>query len=215
MLPKMRKKEIEFIKKTLLDVSDSKHSMNVLEWGSGGSTVFFTDFLRKHNVNYTWISLEYNTEWFNKVNDAIKKDKSVNLILFDVGNGNLKQTNISMDDYVYYPLTLNIRFDVIIIDGRKRRRCLEVARKIWTEGGVVLLHDAHRKYYQCAFEFYKNARLVQPYLWMATNKTPSMYKKISNYFVIVSYSMIRMIDRYVKSFARRFTRFFDTYIIIF
>ena len=67
---------------------------------------------------------------------------------------------IDMDDYVDYPRRLGRQFDLILVDGRKRRRCLIEASHLMKPGGVTLLHDAHREYYACAFEeFYVQSRI--------------------------------------------------------
>ncbi len=58
MLPWMNAKDISIIEQTLLNLN--KQNINVLEWGAGCSTEYFTNFLKKHNIKYNWISIEYN-----------------------------------------------------------------------------------------------------------------------------------------------------------
>jgi hypothetical protein len=45
----------------------------------------------------------------------------------------------NLDDYVRLPGTLGLRFHVLVVDGRKRRRCLEEAASLLEEGGVAML----------------------------------------------------------------------------
>ena len=54
---------------------------------------------------------------------------------------------LPLDEYVDYPTLLGLKFDFVIVDGRKRRRCIEVSKKIVSEDGVIILHDAQRPYY--------------------------------------------------------------------
>ena len=56
--PMMWKAEVRAIERILLACPSDV--IEILEWGSGGSTVYFTQFLKKHGRNYKWTSLEYN-----------------------------------------------------------------------------------------------------------------------------------------------------------
>lgn len=157
--PWMSSEDIKIIEKLLLGYNN----VSILEWGSGGSTKFFTNFLNHHKISYSWVSIEYNKKWYEKVS---KWDmKNVKIYLFDCKNNNLKQKDTNMDDYINFPLSLKEKFDVIFVDGRKRRRCLINSTKILAQNGVVVLHDAHRKYYHCAFENFKTHKFLSKSLW--------------------------------------------------
>ena len=180
MKPLMTQHEIRHIKKLLLSLGAKNSKVRVLEWGSGGSTVYFTQFLKRQNIPYLWRSVEYNKGWYEKVQQELSGDKNTRLALFDVGNRSLRQRNIPMEEYIKYPSTLGEAFDLIIVDGRKRRRCLLEADKILSPDGVVLLHDAQRKHYQCAFSVYRNHTFVGVYLWKGNNKKVGIIKKVFN-----------------------------------
>jgi len=153
-LPYMTKREREIMCDCLLAVAHRcSPPMRILEWGSGGSTVFFTDLLASHGIGYEWLSLEYNAGWHEKVSAAVE-GRPVEVKLFDVGNNDLFQRHTDMDDYVDYPASLGTRYDFILVDGRKRRRCLLEGVSLVTPVGVVALHDAYRKRYHCALEAY-------------------------------------------------------------
>lgn len=161
MKPWMDEKDIREIENILLNKKSKK--LDILEWGSGGSTEYFTNFLIKSNIQFSWTSLEYNKSWYEKV---LKLNlKNVILILFDVGNNKLKQRYTNMDDYVNYPISLNKKFDIILVDGRKRRRCMIIASKILKDNGTVLLHDAQRKYYSCSLKYFKWGKFLSKNLW--------------------------------------------------
>ena len=166
MEPWMSFNDIKLIEREIINLN--KPHISVLEWGSGGSTEHFTKFMADNNITYDWVSLEYNCKWYNKVLKCGIPNTEV--VLFDVGNNSLKQRKTNMDEYVKYPLTLGKKFDLILVDGRKRRRCLVNASKIIKPGGIVLLHDAERKYYHCAFDSFYNYKFLSPTLWSGRTK---------------------------------------------
>jgi len=175
----MSPKEIMTMKSIL---SSYGRHLDVLEWGSGGSTVYFTQFLKNKGISYTWTSIEYNKVWYERISDRVKDDKNISLALFDVGNTELKQRNAPMDEYVAYPATLEKKYDVIFVDGRKRRRCLLEATALLKPSGVVLLHDARRTYYHSAFSAYPDSRmLLWTGLWVGKLEGPGFVRRVINF----------------------------------
>jgi len=167
MKPWMTDNDVKLIEREILALN--RTTISVLEWGSGGSTEHFTKFMRDHKIKYEWISIEYNGEWAKKVQSL--KIPNTKVVLFDVGNSSLKQPrNVDMEDYINYPFTLNKKFDLVLVDGRRRRRCLINASKFVKDDGVVLLHDAQRKYYHCAFDNYKWSTFLSKTLWVGGTK---------------------------------------------
>ena len=178
MKPQMTQEEVQVLENILVSFGDR---VDVLEWGSGGSTVYFTKFLKENNIDYTWTSIEYNLIWFNKIKESVKDDPKTNIILFDVGNTQLKQRYTQMDDYISYPSKLDKKYDLIIVDGRKRRRCLIGASKVLKPGGVVILHDARRTYYHCAFSLFPDSRiLLRTGLWQGKLENPRILLRVKN-----------------------------------
>lgn len=171
MKPLMLRGEIRALERALLSLPG--RPLRILEWGSGGSTVYFTDFLRRQNIPYEWTSIEYHKGWHEKVRNAVAEDPHTNVVLFDSGNESILQPNASMDEYVKYPRKLGKTFDFILVDGRKRRRCLLEARGLVADGGFVFLHDAQRKYYHTAFSVFPRSRFVSGRLWLGMVSTPN------------------------------------------
>ena len=156
--------EIRALERALLSLSG--RPLRVLEWGSGGSTVYFTAFLRQHNIPYEWTAIEYNKNWAERVTTELNGDPHAKVVLFDSGNNDILQPDNAMDEYVNYPKTLGVKFDFILVDGRKRRRCLLEAKDLVAPYGFVFLHDAQRTYYHEAFSAYPRGRFVAGRLWM-------------------------------------------------
>ena len=210
----MNKKEVRFVERMLTSFVD--RPIQVLEWGSGGSTAYFSGFLDERSIEYKWVSIEYNRAWYEKVKADVTGNSRVSLVLFDVGNNHLRQRNTDMEEYITYPKTLGTRFDLIIVDGRKRRRCLLEARTLIKENGVVILHDAGRPYYHCAFPHYPDRRFVGPTMWRGkVQKLPHMqiffnqivsvyYRVLFLLFFIPYHRVKRMYSRYLmKKRARQ------------
>ena len=118
--------EINAFKKILL----KREKIAVIEWGSGTSTKFYTDFLRENGIDYTWTAIEHDPEWYEKVKEWIKDDPRVEIKLIPLGTEYISPTNR--------------RFDVALVDGRLRVPCVNHARTI---ADTVYLHDAQRKKY--------------------------------------------------------------------
>lgn len=180
MLPFMSKKEIKKIEDELKSLSIGGGKLKILEWGSGGSTVYFSKFLKNIGIPYKWISIEYNKNWYEKVKNQIEGDPGTDIKLFDVGNNHLRQKNNEMNEYVNYPNTLGEEFDFIFVDGRKRRRCLIEAEKFLKPKGVVFLHDAQRKYYHCAFNIFDGGRFMSMFLWRGDKNIITSQEKMIN-----------------------------------
>ena len=176
----MKGSEVRSLEKVLFGLGKKHGQLKILEWGSGGSTVHFTNFLKQRDIDYEWLSLEYNKDWHAEVQKLKIGDQRTKIILFDVGNTELKQRRTNMDDYVAYPKTLGVKYDFILVDGRKRRRCLLEAGSLLSPDGAVVLHDAHRKYYHCAFLLYPCSRFLRTSLWMGKISRTSFLQKALN-----------------------------------
>jgi hypothetical protein len=158
MKPWMEDYDIEILEDALLSFGNKK--IDVLEWGSGGSTVYFTRFLKTHVVDYSWLSIEYDKVWFDKIRNILMNDTFTELVLFNLDYNN--PSSINRDEYVSFPRKLGKKYDIIIVDGRQRARCLIEAKFLLKPNGLVFLHDAERTKYHYAFTLFKNSKIVSP-----------------------------------------------------
>lgn len=124
MKPMMSQIEVDII----MDLLDNKR--HCLEWGSGGSTVYFP----KLNPYLHWLSVEHNGNWVKKIAPELPDNATV--------------VWVPEDEWYVDCVKHSRTFGFILIDGLHRERCLEIAREIVSEDGVVLLHDAGRQEYQ-------------------------------------------------------------------
>lgn len=166
LAPVMTVREIVHLENLLLqEAAHASGRLDVFEWGAGGSTHYFPSFLRSRGVPFSWVTAEHDPGWAARVASLLEEDglAGVRVKLLDPTEDNPKEEehrSFPMDDYVSYPSKLRRNFDVMIVDGRRRRRCLlEAARRV-VPGGLVVLHDAHRPYYACAFSAYDEHRFT-------------------------------------------------------
>ena len=174
----------------------ARSGLNVLEWGSGRSTLRMTEILRRAQLAHFWVALEHDREFFEEaiepeirrrsdarftfaeaipetdVSVARGAEAGLWVIVFNVGRlrpfrrADRRDRDANLDDYVEFPTRLRRRFDAILIDGRKRRRCLLAAADLLADSGIVVLHDAWRRHYQCAFSAYAYGIFIGDALWV-------------------------------------------------
>lgn len=166
----MAPEEIQVIEECLLEVAREFGPISCLEWGAGGSTLHFASLVASKHQLCHWLAIEYNAKWYEKVCEATSHIRGVDVKLFDVGNPHLRQRYTNMDEYVTYPATLGRKWDFILVDGRKRRRCLLEAQQLLRPNGIVVLHDADREYYHCALDGF-SGEFVLPTVWIGRIKS--------------------------------------------
>ena len=150
MLPMDLNKDGLFYFENLLQRKDK---IDVLEWGTGKGTKYFTELLDNAGVDYTWTGMEHDERWYEQVKQWCGKNKRVKLVLADKDS----------EEY----LKPEGKFDLIYVDGRNRVKCLQHAKSILNPGGVVLLHDAQRTRYSEGFRGYdwRFIGVEDPLLW--------------------------------------------------
>uniref|UniRef100_A0A7C2P225 Class I SAM-dependent methyltransferase n=1 Tax=candidate division WOR-3 bacterium TaxID=2052148 RepID=A0A7C2P225_UNCW3 len=170
--PWMKYREIEIIEEILKKLEPIK----CLEWGAGYSTLYFPKIL---NSNSTWIAIEHEKEWFEKIR-MINRNPNVEIHLVLPNkypwSDEYKDGDYSdLKDYIEYPTKFG-KFDFILIDGRARKYCIMKAYELIKDKGVVVLHDANRTYYHEPFRLFNNSLLFTDYregaggIWVGSKK---------------------------------------------
>ena len=150
--PEMWLSEINYIEDTLVNLAKERECLEVLEWGSGNGTVYFSKFLQKENVNFKWVAVEHFIPWFEKVVAMLKTHRLSDRVECFLKSPTYEedkniQETLDLNEYIHFPATLGIEFDFILVDGRRRKECLHKAVEILSPDGVVVLHDAERPWY--------------------------------------------------------------------
>jgi hypothetical protein len=118
---------IDFIK----DRINKQHS--VFEFGSGNSTFFYAKLAGKV------VSVEHDQNWLNRIS-ATKPTNSEMIFCKLETDGEYCRTSLSV----------NQKFNIIIVDGRDRVNCCMQAVDALTGDGVIVLDDSEREFYQQA-----------------------------------------------------------------
>ena len=133
-------------------------SMSVFEWGSGGSTVYFSQ--RASHVT----SIEHDSRWIGVVQEHLKSFENQNFTVELIEPDALAPLDVEFDRFLSkkqewknksfrdYCRAVNKfqdgSLDVIIVDGRCRTTCLELAIPKVKLGGLLMLDNADYDYYQ-------------------------------------------------------------------
>jgi len=141
-----------------------KPDMNVFEYGSGKSTIYFSKKVK------SVVSIEHNKIFYQIWKERIEKEglKNINYVLIEpekgVKNSELFSSkfskefeDLSFEKYVKYIEKFPDKyFDFILIDGRARCGCLKYAIKKLKDNGVIMLDNSERsRYLECSKKFLK------------------------------------------------------------
>jgi len=153
-------------------LSHVKSSM--LEWGSGGSTLYFLENLQNKKLT----SIEHNEEWYKKIKNVIPKNTNHDYILIKgehVGqNATPYEENPSgLSSYINF--NSNEKFDTILVDGVARSSCLMMAY-IKYPNATIFLHDANRNWYDHAISLFGQVEIIYP----DVNDYPPLLAKLTN-----------------------------------
>ena len=148
-----------------------KPEMNVFEYGSGGSTLFWSDRVKKI------VSVEHEGEWYRKMSEDFKiaginnveyhyspaeKDENYHLksssdsagfISSDPMYGHLKfetyvnQINKFPDQY----------FDIVVVDGRARPSCIAHSVNKIKKGGFLIVDNSEREHYKPSLRIFSQS----------------------------------------------------------
>ena len=174
--------------------------IHVLEWGAGRSTLWYSALLDARGLLGSWLAIEHNREFFMQklapdfdshperryrlVEDPLELGLQLDreagsplaAAVFDGGDlrpfelGRLADRFVDLDDYVRLPSLLGRSFDFVLVDGRKRRRCLLEAAPLLSGRGMTVLHDAWRTHYECAFPAYASGTHIGDELWVGAQE---------------------------------------------
>lgn len=140
--PLMHPEEIE----ALHTLIEKRQPQRVLEWGGGGSTLYWPDAY----PDIDWVTIESDQKWYERLGEQVAE--SVTLLhlegaeLYSIGAAAIGT------------------FDIIIVDCKTWRvECLEHARDLLNPGGVVVQHDSFQPRWKPGWKYYDEPiHLVKP-----------------------------------------------------
>lgn len=115
----------------------------VFEYGGGGSTLWFA----AHAGHV--VTVEHDDVWFSALQSAVGCQPESTLL-----------QRGSANDFAEYVHAISIYpdgyFDVVVVDGRERVRCVEAAMPKVRPRGLLVLDDSDRPRYAGAFRIARN-----------------------------------------------------------
>jgi hypothetical protein len=174
-------------------------TLRVIEWGAGRSTLWYSKYIERLGIPFSWLSLEHNKTFFeerhgqilkcrpnaimiseheyapDKIRALLSRPGVTVVVLYDVGEvrpdrqGRIEDRAVDLDAYVSLPARVGLECDLAVIDGRKRRRCLLESARLLSPTGYAILHDAWRSYYHCAFNSFRSGRRFGDEWWIGSN----------------------------------------------
>ena len=137
-------------------------SATMLEWGSGGSTIFFS----KHVSKY--YSIEHNSEWARIVSATIsslgQNNVQVNHVPADRKRSADGTKETEFRSYCSAPNNLNEKhFDFVLIDGRARQFCAKTILGLIDASSRVFVHDfpLRARYFSVFDDFFQVGNVVE------------------------------------------------------
>ena len=130
-----------------------KNSSRVLEWGSSGTTLFFSKFVA------SWDSVEHDQDWASIIGKRINNMPHVNLHVTShtwSGKGDGKASEFV--DYINRPKGFKSKpYDVVLINGRARVECAKVVLQshlLASPAGRVVVFNWERASYRAVLKEY-------------------------------------------------------------
>ena len=187
-IPWMTFSVIDFLKKI------SHSEMKVFEYGSGGSTLFWSSRVKD------LISVEHDRSWFEKIKAELARQNITNVkyILSEshgIPDFEKRQIQIATDyissdpgysgkSFEDYAKTIDNfpdeDFDIVVIDGRARPSCILHSLKKVKRGGYLVVDNSERKYYLSGFDFtkWKSCNFFGPVPYSCNFSKTSVFQKI-------------------------------------
>ena len=125
-------------------IDNLKSTDNMLEFGSGGSTLEFSKYVK----NY--YSVEFNKEWYKKIGDAIITN-NLNNIYYTYAQVNAPNYTNFINKFKDYNIP---KIDKVLIDGRERVKCAKEIIPYITKDTLVFIHDWERTNYHEVLKWY-------------------------------------------------------------
>jgi len=115
--------------------------MRVFEWGCGGSTIWYSTRVKEV------ISVDHDPVWLDKVNKRIEEKGITNSKRY------LVKKEQCFSNYANFAHSVEGLFDLVVVDGRGRVRCMEAGKDIVKPGGYLVLDNSDRSYYADGINF--------------------------------------------------------------
>jgi hypothetical protein len=180
-LPAQTRQEIEIFKR-IFDTLTVEDKWRVFEWGSGFSTIFYPSYLTKRSLLCVWHSVDNNKNWHKKIRSKIGGKEIESYVKLNLKPfpsfwekpgwgpvpppcGAFSPKSENERAYIDFPKTFDHKFHIVIVDGRFRRYCLQVAREVVMTQGIVIMHDAQKAHYHFGINGFRYNKFITSGSW--------------------------------------------------
>ena len=118
----------------------------LLEWGMGNSTQFFIENRSALGLVALY-SLDHAPNYFAELLETLPKWENFHPFCVDL-MGPKASDRDPEPNFATFPGSLNIKFDIVYIDGRRRMECALASAQFCHSRTIVVLHDYRRMRYQ-------------------------------------------------------------------
>ena len=168
--PLLHKKAIDYWETA---VTNSDH---YLEYGMGSSTIRASEICGGEVT-----TVETSPKFYNKIKHLI--DDNVNVHCMDwecraLGYPKQELSESDIKDYTYKPFNTDVKYDVVLVDGRFRMACLMTVFNE-SQAKIIMLDDSYRKAYKPFLEIYPpTKRLGNMAIWENNSKISIWNKEL-------------------------------------
>jgi protein O-GlcNAc transferase len=136
----------------LLILKHLYYTDTMLEWGSGGSTLYFPHFVQNYH------SIEHDREWHNAITKQLESYQyKVDYHYVDRDLPHTRPATYEQyKSYIEHIHKIGVKtFDKVLVDGRARGWCAEIALQYLHKDSIVFIHDFwNRTPYHVVFKWY-------------------------------------------------------------
>ena len=119
---------------------------SILEWGSGLTTLVFSELGRSWGTELL-LTIDNYKAYQESIFLGRETPSFVRMAALDIDGPSKSQRDPELN-YSSFPLSLRRKFDLIFIDGRRRVECAYIAALLSHSDTLVIVHDYRRGRYQ-------------------------------------------------------------------
>lgn len=151
----------------LKSIINNGKNLHVFEYGSGASTIWFC---KQPNVERIY-SVEHDKKWLKELAQHLTPELAKKAVFF-MGETPYHYAicwateNIKIESEVKLSTGTRLRiacsqkpegiFDIILVDGRNRVKCIKVCMDYVKPGGILILDNSERHYYKPGIDLLKD-----------------------------------------------------------
>ena len=137
----------EYANEILETIISNRTNIHVFEYGMGASTLWFA---KQKSVQYV-CSVEHDRDWFRTVTKEYGFYHKLGALI--------------IREQPYHNAINDAKgpYDIILVDGRNRVKCIEAAIPHLAKDGILILDNSEREYYQPGINLMQNWQSIDTF----------------------------------------------------